>query len=136
MQFHNFIFSLPYLLILFCFLTVNFLRCTIHRKYLISGGIFILFFGCRGFVGWDWYSYYEIYNQTSDLIIQKYSTEPCFGFFMVGCKIIGLDYHGFVLVSTCFDFIITIPIPTYKSPTPKIIFIQILCVGILFLYRF
>ena len=106
MQFHNFIFSLPYLFILFCFLTVNFLRCTIHRKYLISGGIFILFFGCRGFVGWDWYSYYEIYNQTSDLIIQKYSTEPCFGFFMVGCKIIGLDYHGFVLVSTCFDFIL------------------------------
>ena len=106
MQFHNFIFSLRFLFILFCFLTVNFLRCTIHRKYLISGGIFILFFGCRGFVGWDWYSYYEIYNQTSDLIIQKYSTEPCFGFFMVGCKIIGLDYHGFVLVSTCFDFIL------------------------------
>lgn len=25
---------------------------------------------------------------------------------MVGCKIIGLDYHGFVLVSTCFDFIL------------------------------
>ena len=106
MQFHNFIFSLPYLFILFCFLTVNFLRCTIHRKYLISGGIFILFFGCRGFVGWDWYSYYEIYNQTSDLIIQKYSTEPCFGFFMVGCIIFGLDYHGFVLVYTFFVFIL------------------------------
>lgn len=90
MQFHNFIFSLPYLFILFCFLTVNFLRCTIHRKYLISGGIFILFFGCRGFVGWDWYSYYEIYNQTSDLIIQNIQQNHALDFLWLDVKLLDL----------------------------------------------
>ena len=98
-------FSVPYLFILSIYALVAFIPQK-RTQYFLCGLIFILFFGLRGFVGWDWYSYYAIYNQPIYAIIDKYTAEPIFGFLLVLCKTIGLDYFAFSFVSTSINYIL------------------------------
>ncbi|MGX6591204.1 EpsG family protein [Cetobacterium ceti] len=69
-----------------------------NRLYYITIGTLVLFFGTRGFIGWDWYFYYPSFMKMA------YSYEPGY---MLFSKVVGLvykNYHFFVFINTLLDF--------------------------------
>lgn len=76
--------------------------------------VFILFYGLRGFVAWDWLSYYDIYNSipaTTDIsniieIANYYVFEIGYVILMVLIKHISNDYHFFIFVLVCIDVVL------------------------------
>lgn len=70
----------------------------------ISIGVFILFFGFRGFIFYDWTSYYPVFESLPDfktlftLNVLKWQWEPGFVLLAATCKSLFNEYQFFVLV--------------------------------------
>lgn len=73
--------------------------------------IFILFFGFRGFVGWDYQEYYLYFKECPTFStatnfwtdVKTVEFEPGYSIYMILCKTICNNYHVFVLISTIID---------------------------------
>jgi len=111
-------YTLPWLFVTFFFLLVawkeyngNSSRNSIN---LICAVVFLFFFGLRGFVGWDYASYYPLYKDSASLFdngsliykINNIGVESGYSLYMIICKTISSNYHLFIFVSTLIDIII------------------------------
>jgi hypothetical protein len=71
--------------------------------------IFLLFFGFRGFIGWDWTVYHVFYNRLPSLFYLNFSNQE-FDIGFVFCssllKSITSNYHVFVFVNVLIDVIL------------------------------
>ncbi len=104
------IYSIPYLILLllyFVLAIVEYLNKNDQKRQwaviITCATVFVMFFGLRGFIGWDWTNYYPLYNSTPDLFHlhpQAFQTEVGFVVYMSIFKIFALDYHAFIFVSS------------------------------------
>lgn len=109
-------FSLPYLTLMTILLVMaaaweHYAEDSYVRTRLWVGAfsLFVLFFGFRGFVFYDWSSYYPAFNALPDLhtlltIPYKYwNYEGGFMLLSVGCKTILNNYYFYVFFFTCIN---------------------------------
>jgi len=72
--------------------------------------LFILFFGCRGFIGWDWHSYYPFFKELKPLYQFDFNTKSIYdkGFVIYASIIKSFtnDYRLFIFISTLIDGIL------------------------------
>lgn len=74
--------------------------------------IFLLFFGLRGYIGWDVNNYYPMFVECTDILNIFHSNsaeivkEPGFYFYMSTLKSIWNNYHFYIFCSTIIDIII------------------------------
>jgi hypothetical protein len=111
---------MPYLiliiiLIFFSILDIYYLKTKQSKKkvMLFLGIIYIFFFGLRGFLAWDWLSYYPNFNFSLNLIEAISSGDYSFNVsknYDVGYKIYVAfikcftnNYHIFIFITTIFD---------------------------------
>lgn len=106
------IYSLPYILLELFLLIVFVFQITTKiedntRKYINYSVvlIYILFFGLRGFIGWDWYSYYPFYSKLSSGFVLNKENQFDLGFVLYAKLLKNLfsEYWMFVLFNTCLD---------------------------------
>lgn len=112
---------MPYLiltiiLIVFSLLDIYYLKLKKSKKkvMIFLGIIYILFFGLRGFLAWDWLHYYPNFNLSLNLIEVITSGNYTFNIvshYDIGYKIyVALikcftdNYHIFILISTIIDY--------------------------------
>lgn len=114
---YSYTYSVPYLLLLslFILLTVVEYNYDNNRKIrqcvrICCCALFVLFFGFRGFVGWDWVNYYPAYQEIVPLFSRGYlnnydigTFEGGFVTFMSIVKLISSNYHFFILVCVVID---------------------------------
>lgn len=114
---YSYTYSVPYLLLLslFILLTVVEYNYDNNRKIrqcvrICCCALFVLFFGFRGFVGWDWMNYYPAYQEIVPLFSRDYlnnydigTFEGGFITFMSVVKLISSNYHFFILVCVVID---------------------------------
>ena len=114
---YSYTYSVPYLLLLslFILLTVVEYNYDNNRKIrqcvrICCCALFVLFFGFRGFVGWDWVNYYPAYQEIVPLFSRGYlnnydigTFEGGFVTFMSVVKLISSNYHFFILVCVVID---------------------------------
>lgn len=109
--------SIPYLF--FVFLNVLLLTYSIfvqtNRYDLFKIRFFcillcIVFFGCRGFIGWDWYNYFVVFDEvpkiTSKELWLYFSNTLMEPGYILYCSIIKFftkNYHALTLVNTLID---------------------------------
>lgn len=124
-ELYSFSYTIPYvfvaIILIVCSIIYN--NRPVYRKTLriISIVIFILFFGFRGFVCWDWINYYKMFeyvdtlfhfSASSFLIIDSDAShsfdmvEPGFILYMSTIKTLFNNWYFFILVSTIIDLII------------------------------
>jgi hypothetical protein len=104
-------YSLPYILLLLFILGISLIQIGLHltdksRKrinYFVMGA-YVLFFGFRGFIGWDWTNYYPYFQSITPNNL--FSFEPGFVFYTLLIKSIFKDYQIFILISTLINFIL------------------------------
>ncbi len=106
------IYALPYLLLvcLYGTLAVFYHRSEDDKTRLYleiaSIGIFIFFFGFRGFVFFDWTMYYQHFYNIPDfrtlmtMDVSKWATNPGYVLLNVACRAVVPNYHFFVFVCT------------------------------------
>ena len=114
----SFVYSLPYICLLFAYLLLMLCENRIGREYsrIICCLLFAFFFGGRGFIGWDWTVYYDLYRKfPSDLDLMfikdhfqqefdnKASMEKGFLIYMAFFKGLGMNYFMFELISVLID---------------------------------
>ena len=101
--------------------------------------LFIIFFGLRGFIFYDWKSYFSWFASLDTSIqktIQSFSGflvnrpfEPLFTLLGVCCKIIYDDYHFFVFVCTSLNLFLLIRFFTrnnvYNLPLALLVFLSL-----------
>lgn len=117
----SFIYSLPYICLLFTYLVFMLCENRLGRKYsrFLCCIIFVFFFGGRGFVGMDWVGYYKIYQSfpsimDSSFIYQLFyknagdalAMEKGFLVYLAIIKSLGANYLMFVLFSVCIDMLL------------------------------
>lgn len=106
--------SLPYILLITVFCSFAFIfertenNLTKTKIQYCSIGIFLIFFGLRGFILSDWINYYEyFYNCDLSYIFEWTSTqgatEPGFTLLCLIVKFIWKDFHFFVLICCIID---------------------------------
>lgn len=107
--------SLPYIILELSYLLLAALessKITFKDKYLrirvLCCFSFIIFFGFRGFIGWDFSSYYPKFQECGfhQLLEKNFIFEPGFNTYMVLLKSIWNNYHFFIFVSTLIDITI------------------------------
>lgn len=106
-------YSLPYIYLVIFFLIISLLQLGLpfdekSKRYLNGTAviIYILFFGFRGFIGWDWSNYYPFFKEIPTLWNLKlidYSYESGYVFFTSFVKTVYPDYHFYVFVNTLID---------------------------------
>ena len=113
-------YSIPYLLFVALLIGLSILERTRQNDLLRSSFcrfscsmLYLLFIGLRGYIGTDWYSYQQIFDQTPtlfsggwDLFWPDNWLEPGFVLFTSSVKTVWNDYHFFVFVSACLDMAI------------------------------
>ena len=116
-------YSFPYLalvsFLIFLFLVENFVRkqeshytANIQIIRWVSLGSVLLFFGFRGFVGWDWVNYYPVFNDSPTFFsldleaFHKTRFENGFVLYTILIKTIWNNYHFFVFINTLTDLLI------------------------------
>lgn len=108
--------SLPYVLLTIFFLIIAIFQIGLkfdNKSLNILNSfvwiLFIVFFGCRGFIGWDWHSYYPFYSNIKP-IFQINLSKTYFDIgFVIYSSIIRLftkDYHLYIFISTLIDGIL------------------------------
>lgn len=106
--------SLPYIILIIVFCSFAFIfertenNLTKTKIQYCSIGIFLIFFGLRGFILSDWINYYEyFYNCDLSYIFEWTSTqgatEPGFTLLCLIVKFIWKDFHFFVLICCIID---------------------------------
>ena len=124
MPVYSYIYSVPYLFYAFflivlslCEFNHKMARQTIRNWCIVS---FILFFGFRGFVSWDWINYYPLFESVETIGNIKDQgwlvfigdsdglsmVEPGYVLYMSLIKSVWDNWHFFVLVSTLIDIIV------------------------------
>lgn len=113
-------YSIPYLLMSFIFLFLSYYEYrqgTNKSVRLICIVFFVLFYGLRGFVGWDWQGYYpsfELIDTLRDISIDSFfiitttgvefdAVEPGYILYQSVVKTIFNNWYFFVFISTCID---------------------------------
>ena len=97
-----------------------------------SVGVFLLFFGLRGFIFYDWVNYYPTFQATPDLKTQltipllKWEAEYGFTLLMIFCRSIYPNWHFFVFVCTLINVILLLNF--LKSRVENIPFVLVLFV--------
>lgn len=114
----SFIYSLPYIGLLFAYLALMLCENRIGREYsrAICCFLFVFFFGGRGFIGWDWVGYCNLYDYfptvadssfINELIFRERENEGAMekGFlvYMALMKSLGCNYLMFVFFSVLID---------------------------------
>jgi len=102
-------YSLPYLLIISFYLVLMVFNRfyqgvkTRNKIRFFCAFVFIIFFGCRGYIGSDWYNYNISYELTSwnEWLITDY--EVAFSTLVKSLKFLGFNYFSIVLVITTFQ---------------------------------
>ena len=109
-------YSFPYILLVIFYLGLSIAQFALPleektRNYInyFAIIIYILFFGLRGFVGWDWYNYYPYFNKLP--ILSHFSFESSrfeigFTLFAVIIKTINPDYHFFIFINCLVNIIL------------------------------
>jgi hypothetical protein len=116
---NTYLYSLPYVVVLFLFFFLGFLDTKtfgFNRLYVRFFAIllFFWFFGFRGFVGSDFTSYYLFYQDVPNLAnigiddFLNWSFEPGFVLFSSVIKLFSNSYHFFVFANTVVDTILII----------------------------
>ncbi len=71
---------------------------------------FLCFFGLRGFIGWDWYNYYPLFERIKPITQTGLEIKSAFdiGFviYVSIVKTLSKDYHFFIFISSLIDFIL------------------------------
>lgn len=116
-------YSIPYLCLVLYFILLFFLELQVKRQetYLLrniliirflAGAGLLLFFGFRGFIGWDWTIYFPAFKNTPELFslhpdsftVSRY--EPAFIALMSFFKTISGNYHFFIFFNTLADIVV------------------------------
>ena len=118
MNLYSFTYSVPYIIVflILCLLSYMESRKAINsnKSFKTCFYILLLFWGCRGFVGWDWMTYYPMYqiidklwDFSSQSFILIYSAdvvseaiEPGFILYTSILKTIFDNYHFFIFVNS------------------------------------
>lgn len=114
---YSFAYAIPWILLTITFLIIGWLEYKYGenaRLSKLSALIFLVFFGLRGFVGWDYASYFPAYEDTVSLFgygtlfdkVDDIGWEWGFSFYMVLCKSITSNYHVFIFISVFIDTIL------------------------------
>jgi len=109
-------YSQPYIILIILFLAlaamqifIKFDKKSVQILNGVAGLTFILFFGFRGLIGWDWNSYYPFYKAIPNIFhlsAQDCRFETGFCIFASLIKTINPGYHFFIFVNTIIDFIL------------------------------
>lgn len=74
---------------------------------------FLIFFGFRGFIGWDWSTYFPLFNNMPSLLNPKFplflknsAIESGFLIYMATIKIVVKDYFIFIFINNLIDAIV------------------------------
>ncbi len=98
---------IPYLLLSLIFLFLWLVEKRNHKKELSVRFtclfIFVVFFSFRGFVAWDWISYYDWFNLPNDEQILNVCRDKGFAVFMIIVRFITDDYHVFIFINSIID---------------------------------
>lgn len=123
MQIESFKYSLPYLFLVLYFVLLIILEAIINKqeaglnrnktiiRWASIGGL-LLFFGFRGFIGWDWFHYYPEFEEIPNLFhFNRHVFESSFynrGFtlYISFIKIFSNNYFFFSFISTLIDLVI------------------------------
>lgn len=110
-------YSISYIILLTCYLIIALSQLTIkfdEKSHNFLNGVvlfsFIIFFGFRGYIGWDWHSYYPFFKDVNS--IQNFNLESNatydvgFVIFSAIIKSFTKDYNLFVIVNTLVDGIL------------------------------
>ncbi len=110
MQFIDTTYSIPYLILLLAYFALAVVEqrgrdnpAVLPRVMAACAAVYVLFFGFRGFIGWDWTNYYQWYHDTPGLFKLRpgaFGTEPGFVVLMSAFRQLSLGYHVFVLVNS------------------------------------
>lgn len=116
-------YSVPYIFLIGYFILLFILENIVNKQdlkknsnkliiQLAAGTGLLLFFGFRGFVGWDWTIYYPTFQNVQSLFqLDKTSFaetryEPAFVIWISVFKLFSGNYHFFVFINTFIDIII------------------------------
>jgi len=120
-------YSIPYLVLLACYLFLAIIGYKVKNNHVLyqriiflCSIIYVIFFGLRGFIGWDWTNYYKKYQMASNLFnISFNSSVPEWGFtiYMSLFKTLFLDYYAFVFINVILHiFLLNIFLKRYLPP--------------------
>ncbi len=109
-------YSQPYIYLIVFFLIISLLsifirldKKSIKALNILVGTTFIVFFGLRGFIGWDWHTYFPYFKDLPTLNhFNKtgYNFEVGFSLFTSIIKTINPNYHFFIFINTLVDFVL------------------------------
>ena len=109
-------YSIPYIIfisfILSIFFLQNSLKLTQRTVMILNLSVFLaylLFFGFRGFIGWDWTIYYPFYEKLDNLFqlnLEKIMFDIGFTIYASLIKTLGFGFHSFVCISTFINVIL------------------------------
>ena len=113
-------YAVPYMLLLaaFYFLAYQEQRSIAAKRnrqtlHIWCGVLFLFFFGLRGFVGWDWHSYYPLFESIPSLFhlsSSEFDTseliEPGYIIYVAFVKLFTDNYHVFIFISVLIDFLL------------------------------
>ena len=137
------LFSFPYLLLVFFLIFLSITEYAFTGYKLIKSivqlsclGLFLFFFGLRGFIGWDFVNYYPLFNDIPKLFsvhfisfISKSPTETGFLLYTSFIKTICNSYIFYNFVNTLIDLIIINIFLTRYSPNYALGFLMFLVLG-------
>lgn len=116
-------YSIPYIGLVLYFIFLYFLELQVNKQdlniannnlmiRLLAGGGLLLFFGFRGFIGWDWTIYFPAFKGTPGIFSLASDSfaasryEPGFIVLMSAFKTISGNYHFFIFFNTLADLVI------------------------------
>ena len=111
-------YAIPYIVLalIFMFLSAREYFKPENLNYgILAALVFLLFFGLRGFVGWDYANYYPSYvDDTKSLFssgsildkINNLEWDTGFSVYLIICKTFFPNYHVFIFISTLIDVVL------------------------------
>lgn len=110
----SYIYSLPYLLLFAFYVAFGFVGSKYKIKkheLLICVLVFVFFFGCRGFIGFDWSNYYPMFKEILPIFpfenigknMSVVFTEPLFILYVSFIKLFTDNYLIYQLISVMID---------------------------------
>lgn len=115
----SFSYAIPWLLLIIFYLFLGFVEYRYPSRKKINTEtvcfvVYLFFFGLRGFVGWDYASYYPAYEDCPTLFdagtisekLEEFKWESGYVLYMIVCKTITPNYHIFIFISTLIDALV------------------------------
>jgi hypothetical protein len=115
------LYPVPYLLFAFFLVVLFFLNdkriITVQQSQISIGFVFLIFVGLRGFIGYDWYTYYPFFQASPtifELQIDDFfsflksgeSVEPGFVLYVALIKSFTSSWYLFTFISTLIDYVV------------------------------